>query len=752
MKTELLAPAGDLEAAYSAFYFGADAIYLGLKQFSARAEAINFSESDLDEITAYAHHNHKKVYVALNTLIQENELPDLMKQLALCDKYKVDALIVQDFAVARIIKKSFPNLILHASTQMAVHNLEGALALKKMGFERVVPARELTYDEIMRIKELSGLEVEVFIHGALCYSYSGLCNFSALTTGRSANRGKCVYSCRSLFTRAGKSTHPFSMKDLALEEDVKKLQGFSLKIEGRKKNALYVGAVTKYYRHILDTGHKDISLSDNIKQIFARPWTKLHFNGKNKDITDVNYVGHRGLPIGTILKIYNGQITFKTLRPIARYDGIQIDIPNEERPFGFSLEEMSVNNKHVFEASAGQVVTITLPNHPPFIPKGAQVYLASSTKVKGAYSYQKPKAGLYKNRIPLFVSVFLDKNSVTAFALGTSVTLEASLLPATHIEKVISSVKSCFEKTGDTPFELSDFTLENPHNLFAPVSLMNELRRKLYEAIPQTDTIPALPDLPKTMLTHTEKETKWALKTDNLSMIKDLDLSSFDEIIITITPKTTPADLSFLQQDKVTLALPTVIRQTKPYQKVIAQLFEAGFLRWQITNIAGFYLIPAKAHLSLDSTIGMMNTQAIAFMRENNIKNITFSIEDYQDNIKLLSQKTLDTTLVVYQDTPLFTAGNCVRENTCADCSHKRQEETIKDKNTAYTLISDNCQTTLIKATPFYIAHLSKNISVGTKRIDFCNRLYKKEEMQEIIQAAQAGIPLKNTYSANFSK
>ena len=225
MKTELLAPAGDIEAAYSAFYFGADAVYLGLRRFSARAEAINFSPEDLDEITAFAHAHQKKVYVALNTLMQENELPELMTYLQICADCKVDALITQDIGVARIVKKAFPQLVLHASTQMAIHNLSGALALKKLGFERVVLARELSLAEIRDIQQKSGMEVEVFIHGALCYSYSGLCAFSSMTTARSANRGKCVYSCRDTFKMNGKHYHPFSMKDLALENDVCDLIG-----------------------------------------------------------------------------------------------------------------------------------------------------------------------------------------------------------------------------------------------------------------------------------------------------------------------------------------------------------------------------------------------------------------------------------------------------------------------------------------------------------------------------------------------
>ena len=199
MKKELLAPAGDTEAGYAALYYGADAVYLGLKHFSARATAANFGADDLNEFVGYAHSLGRKVYVAVNTLLQEDELPELLKALDLCAKYKVDALIVQDLGVARIVREAYPELELHASTQMAVHNKEGALALQKIGFSRVVLARELTLNEIREIAAIPGLETEAFIHGALCYSYSGLCMFSSLETGKSANRGKCLYPCRAAF-------------------------------------------------------------------------------------------------------------------------------------------------------------------------------------------------------------------------------------------------------------------------------------------------------------------------------------------------------------------------------------------------------------------------------------------------------------------------------------------------------------------------------------------------------------------------
>ncbi len=196
---ELLSPAGDIESGYGAFAYGADAVYLGLKKFSARATALNFTKEQLIDFTGYAHSLGKKVYVTLNTLLQSKELEEVYESLNACLEAKVDALIIQDLGLAVLVKRDFPELALHASTQMAVHNLAGAVSLKKAGFSRVVLARELSLSEIREISENAGVETEVFIHGALCYSYSGLCLFSSMMTGKSANRGKCTYPCRLFF-------------------------------------------------------------------------------------------------------------------------------------------------------------------------------------------------------------------------------------------------------------------------------------------------------------------------------------------------------------------------------------------------------------------------------------------------------------------------------------------------------------------------------------------------------------------------
>ena len=197
---ELLSPAGNLETAVAAFQYGADAVYVGLKQFSARADAENFSFEDLEVLMGLAHDDRehpRKVYVALNTLLREDETPRLIPILIRLRDLGVDALIVQDLATAHLVKTYFPGVPLHASTQMAVHNVAGMLECRELGFDRVIAARELTEEEIASMSSIPNIELEVFAHGALCYAYSGLCLLSSVLHGHSGNRGDCSYVCRN---------------------------------------------------------------------------------------------------------------------------------------------------------------------------------------------------------------------------------------------------------------------------------------------------------------------------------------------------------------------------------------------------------------------------------------------------------------------------------------------------------------------------------------------------------------------------
>lgn len=305
-KPELLLPAGTLDSFFAAMEGGADAVYLGLKKFNARNRARNFSYADLVNVVAEAHSRGRKVYVTLNTLIKNTELPELIETLSALSQCRPDALIIQDLAVANIVRRYFPDLQIHASTQMSVHNSLSSNYLKECGFSRVVLARELTMHELSQLMKLVNVETEIFIHGALCYSVSGQCLFSSYLGGNSANRGLCTQVCRRNFKTVNGSVPLFSMKDFQLIDlipDFARLKVSSLKVEGRMKTPDYVYNVARAYRMAID----DHSRIDEAKEIlasdFAREKTQWFMGHDVKNA--VTHNSETGLLVGSIEKVEN---------------------------------------------------------------------------------------------------------------------------------------------------------------------------------------------------------------------------------------------------------------------------------------------------------------------------------------------------------------------------------------------------------------------------------------------------------------
>lgn len=286
-KIELLSPAGKPEALRAAVQNGADAVYIGVKSFSARKNAVNFSWEELQEAVKYCHVRGIKVHLALNTLIDESEIEEFEAAVIKASQSGVDALIIQDLGAAKIARTLCPDMILHASTQLTACNLEDVKALEKLGFSRVVLARELSVDEIKYICENSDVEIEVFAHGALCVCMSGKCLMSSFIGMRSGNRGACAQPCRQLYSAEGKKGYFLSPRDLCLADEISALRNAgvkSIKIEGRMKSSEYVAAVTSVYRKYID---EDIKLQkedeEYLKKIFVRGdgFTKGYFKGLN---------------------------------------------------------------------------------------------------------------------------------------------------------------------------------------------------------------------------------------------------------------------------------------------------------------------------------------------------------------------------------------------------------------------------------------------------------------------------------------
>jgi putative protease len=622
---ELLAPAGGLDAAFAAFHFGADAVYLGLKKFSARAEAENFTLDEVSEITAYAHslQPRRRLFVTVNTLIRQDELAELVEAVATLADIKVDALIIQDLGVYHLVRRHFPGLELHASTQLAVHNRAGAEVLHDLGFKRVVLARELTFEEVRDITTTAGIETEVFIHGALCYSYSGLCLFSSQTLGRSGNRGKCAYSCRDsyevdnapLTLRDGSQVRrdprrgfPFSMKDLALPDHIPALRAAGVscfKIEGRKKSPLYVATTTDYYRRLIDgrlSPDERPAREADMQTVFSRPWTRLFVHShKDKEVADRDTVGHRGTPIGHVETVLapgsaEARLRFRTKRTLERHDGLQIDLPILGKPFGFAVDRLWTvtpgrhgKRTEEFEAAAGSLVEVALPADHPEIPKGAPIYCSASQAVKQRYRHDRPKPGQYCVRKPLEIEIDLSAAElrVTGRVPGCDKSSEAITVvrclpgpfsPVRDLAAMAEGARGAFAKLGQTRFELDSFTLQNDEGLFVPVSRLNQIRREITEELEeklQHALAVRIGELQRLICPAPKKPTptnrfRWSIKVDrveSLDALDDSDLQEVDEIVIDIA-----RDHSALLEDslsrwaarlggnRIRLALPALTR------------------------------------------------------------------------------------------------------------------------------------------------------------------------------------------------
>ncbi len=313
---ELLAPAGNIEALDAAVGEGADAVYMGLKSFNARMRSANFSWNQFEAAVSAVHRLGKKIFVTVNTVMEEQETERMYRFLSYLDRRKPDGLIVQDFGIVRMVQEFFPGLRLHASTQMNIACAKAANMMSRSGIRRVVLARELGLDEIRQIRERTNVEMEVFVHGALCVSESGLCLFSSYLGGKSANRGMCTQACRRLYEAEASGGTPqgyfFSPHDLQLVDKIPDLvlAGVdSFKIEGRMKSAEYVGSVTAAYRYVLDHWKEDregavAAAKRMLASDFARAKTRYWYDSSSADnLLNPGQAGGTGIYLGKIERL-----------------------------------------------------------------------------------------------------------------------------------------------------------------------------------------------------------------------------------------------------------------------------------------------------------------------------------------------------------------------------------------------------------------------------------------------------------------
>ncbi|MEG1254736.1 U32 family peptidase [Clostridium sp.] len=486
-KIELLAPGGSKESIYAAVQGGTDAIYMGGTKFSARAYANNFSEEELIEIVTYCHLYNVKVYIAFNTLIKENELREALEYGKFLYEIGVDAVITQDMGLFKMLKEAIPDFEIHASTQMTIHNGEGAQFLKDLGFQRIVLSRELSLEEIEYISKDLDIETEVFVHGALCISYSGQCLMSSVIGGRSGNRGRCAQPCRLPYNIINKGTgeskegYLLSPKDTCTIEEIKGLVESgtsSLKIEGRMKKPEYVSGVVTTYREAIDSVYENkkfnvVSKKEILNQLFNREgFSKAYLKGNiGRDMMAYNCPKNTGVFLGKV----GNDLTIKLQKDIRVQDGVRTDSS------GFTITNIIKGKEKVKEAFKGDMVKLM----PTKYKGGESVYVTSDNKL--LTELQKNYEDIYRIKIPLTIHVKVAPGE--PFYLATNYDGKHFEVYGDMVEVAASkpmdkeSIIKNLSKLGDTPFKLDAVEFDKFQDGFLRMSSINSGRRELIDKI-----------------------------------------------------------------------------------------------------------------------------------------------------------------------------------------------------------------------------------------------------------------------------
>ncbi len=715
---ELLSPAGSFETALAAFAAGADAVYLGLDAFSARADAVNFTDAQLRDLLAYAHRegSGRKVYVTFNTLLDDTQLPEAARKLALLDELRPDGLIVQDLGVARLVRRHFPHLELHASTQLVAHNLEGVLALRELGFTRVVLARELSIEDIRSITRRCGCEIEVFVHGALCYSLSGLCLFSALEKNRSGNRGRCAYCCRLAYTdAAGTRALPFSMRDLRLDDHLEQLRDAgvaSLKIEGRMKSPLYVSTVTAHYRELLD-GLRPATTRADLETVFSRRTTTLYADGYPKSnllpessaaALDPSSLGHLGTPVGTVKRLTKDRegrtwLRFHTARALERHDGLQF-ASEGGKPVGFGISDLRValSRSTVFAVPAGSDIEVLVPETvaPHTLVPGATVYCSASNEVKRRFPIPSFRPSSVASGTPVNLTVTLAPTGITAAAATADGLAAAATLPldapptaSHHPERTEEAVRKAFARLGGTAWALGSLTLDDPDRLFVPASALNDLRRLLVERLDAARDMARariLADVEADIAAARPPSAEHApvpvpARVLKLRLDQPLpdDICSYDELVVAIGHAAgrdveraltqmaetlrARAEATGDPAPHLRLALPvfTPERAFNALRSTVKHMVKAGITSWEAADLAGLRLLTQQGltDLTADWSLYAFNRPALAQFAELGLVRCVASPENADENLQLLAAETTTSApphveFLLRQNTPLF--------------------------------------------------------------------------------------------------
>jgi putative protease len=729
-KPELLAPAGSLEAFFAAMEAGADAVYCGLQEFSARAKARNLSLTDLEGMLGYARQRGRRIYITLNTLIKEAELPRLAEILAALEALAVDGVILQDLAVWRLARRHFPGLALHASTQMTVHNAAGLHMLERMGFSRAVLARELTLEEIANLRRQTSMELEHFIHGALCFSFSGQCYFSSWLGGKSGNRGRCAQPCRRRYRFRQKDGYYFSPNDLSAIDLLPELAAAgicSFKIEGRMKSAEYVANVVGAYRRALDAGPAErravlTEAKELLKASFGRLPTKGFLTGPHPtDIAIPSLKGATGRFLGEVQAVRGGRITFKSRDRLHVGDRLRVQPKSDRAGTGFTVRELQLGQRPVKVVPSGALVTVPSPFRDSF-HVGDTVFKVSSeqafTLSEAACRRKLTQAGPAPQSVRIALSL-ADENLTVAGQCG-GIRLERSYTVPVHSASSsplsAATLEGVFQQTGSEPFLLSEFSTGPLPAVVIPPSRLKELRRDYYRELRQmvegrrkemrrdhlngalADLLPEGP--PRSIAGRSI--TLAVGHPRDAHILGDADV---DRVLIPFSPAHVQGLGRRLagREAQVVWDIPFIIfeQDWSAYRSALESLQERGFRAFRLNNLGHFALFddPAQVELSTGYRLYTLNSQAAQAWAELGVRETTLYVEDDRDNLRavLSRQRGSEAAVTVYASVPLITSRIAIRGlRTGSHVLSDRGDSYRIDQRGGLTQVSSDCDFSLL--------------------------------------------------------
>lgn len=697
-KPEIMSPAGYWPQVHAAIESGADAVYFGLKQFTARAK-VGFDLEELPQVMQTLHRRGVKGYLTFNTLVFDNELRQAAETLTKVHDAGVDALIVQDWAIADLVHRYVPDLTVHGSTQMSITNAAGVRMAQSFGAQRVVLARELSLKEIEQICNETDCELEIFVHGALCVSYSGQCFSSEAWGGRSANRGACAQACRlpyglvvdDVLKPLGDARYLLSPGDLfALEQvpQIVQLGIHCLKIEGRYKDADYVALTTQAYRAAVDAAWQGIGIDAKSKRLeleqsYSRGLGAYFISGTNHQrVVRGRTPNHRGIKVGEVVRIEGDQVVIQPDPILDRIqlkpgDGLVFDSaawrsPTEPEEGGRLYEVSKVKNHLHLGFANGQIQFQRIRpgdwvwrNHDPELDKKLKPILQATQPIR-----KQPVRVVVKARPDALLQ--MEWQLVDHPLCTVLVQSEQTLATSRNHSLDPQQIRNQLERLGNTPYQLASLQLEIEGNPFLPVSLLNKLRQEAVERLqtlqaghvtpldpkPLLDALPSLDPIQKSgewpiqlhILVRTPEQLQAALDLEPASITLDyLDLFHVGRAVDQVKAAGLP----------VRIASPRIL---KPGEEKIAQFLVKQACPVLVRANGLLEMLPAEAEWVGDFSLNAANRRSAQILLDLGLKRITPTHDLNAEQVRTLAQAVGPEALevVIYQHLPVFHTEHCV--------------------------------------------------------------------------------------------